>query len=59
MSEDRDTAQTRENINRTARDHRDFVNRVNGNDKYTFEQAKRRVSNARAAGDMKRDNRNR
>lgn len=59
MSEDRDTAQTRENIDRTARDHQKFVNRVNGNDNYTFEQARRRVSDARRTGDMKRDNRNR
>ena len=59
MSEDRDNAQTRENINETARNWQKTVNRVNGNDKYTFEQAKRRVSNARAAGDMHRDNRNR
>jgi hypothetical protein len=59
MSEDRDDAQTRKNIDSTARAWQSMVNGANGNDNYTFDQAKRRVANARRNGDMKRDNRNR
>jgi len=59
MSEDRDNAQTRENIGATARAWQKTVNSATGNDSYTFDQAKRRVQDARRSGDMKRDNRNR
>ncbi len=59
MSADRDTAQSRESINATAKAWQRTVNTVNGNDAYTFDDAKRRVTDARRNGDMKRDNRNR
>ncbi len=57
MSQDRDNAQTRENINRVARDHHKLMKKADPT--YTFDQAKRRVSEARRKGDMKRENGNR
>ena len=57
MSQDRDNAQTRENINRVARDHHELMKKADPT--YTFDQAKRRVSEARRKGDMKRENGNR
>ena len=55
---DRDTRETRENIQRTAAQFRETV-RKTGNTTYTQEQAVRRVSEARRKGDMKRENGNR
>ena len=57
MSQDRDNRETRENIERTARDHCEFMKRADPT--YTYDQAKRRVSEARRKGDMKRENGNR
>lgn len=58
MNEDRDTAQTRENIDRTARNWRDLNHKM-GNTSMTHTQARERVVSARTAGDLKRDNGNR
>jgi hypothetical protein len=57
-AEDRDNAQTRANIERVAKGYHELVKRAGNND-FTFEQAKKRVSGARRKGDMKRDNKNR
>lgn len=57
MSQDRDNRETRENIDRVARDHYEFVKKADPT--YTFDQARRRVSEARRKGDMKRENGNR
>ena len=57
MSQDRDNAQTRENINRVAKDHHRLIKKADPT--YTFDQATRRVSKAREKGDRKRENGNR
>lgn len=55
---DRDTEQTRKNIDRVARGFRDLAHKT-GNTGYTMDQARRRVSEARRKGDMKREDNNR
>jgi len=57
VSQDRDNDQTRDNINRVARDHHRLIQQADPT--FTFDQAKRRVQEARRKGDMKRDNGNR
>lgn len=58
MSDDRDTAQTRENIARVGRAYHDLARKA-GNTNITVEDATRRVAEARRRGDRKRDNGNR
>lgn len=55
---DRDTEQTRKNIDRVARGFRDLAHKA-GNTNYTMDEARRRVQTARRKGDMKRDDNNR
>ena len=57
MSQDRDNEQTRARINEVARDHHRLIQKADPT--YTFDQARRRVSEARAKGDMRRENGNR
>ncbi len=57
MPPDRDDRETRENINRVARDHHRFMQKADPT--FTFDQAKHRVQEARRKGDMKRENGNR
>ncbi len=56
--EDRDSRAKRRAINSTARDFMKQAHK-SGNSGYTFEEAKRRVTNAVRKGDEQRDNNNR
>lgn len=58
MSQDRDSRDTRDNINRVAKNYRDLAARA-GNPNVTHTQAVERVKEARRKGDRKRENGNR